>query len=105
MSEWLVNKEDLPEGVVQFDELMCGCGCPSMCWDALLAYLEKCASDDFYCHTDDPFEIFFMYVVDNLKFTEHGTSIHGAWATDRGKEVLTWLQQNIEQAGDLIICY
>jgi len=102
MSEWLVNKDDLPQGIVEFDELLCGCGQPQICWDALYSYLQR---TKFYCNTENPFELFFMYVVDHLKLTEHGTSIYGAWLTQKGKEVLTWLDTNINKAGDLIICY
>ena len=105
MSEWFVNKEDLPKGIVEFDELMCGCGQPQICWNILFTYLEHCASEPFYHNTENPFELFFMYVVDHLKLTEHGTSIYGAWVTDKGKEVLIWLRQNIDKINDLIICY
>ena len=102
MSEWFVDKEDLPEGVVEFSEMMCGCGQPQICWDSLYGYLQR---TEFYCSTENPFELFFMYVMDHVKFTEHGTSIYGAWPTDKGKEVLTWLKRNIDKAGDLVICY
>lgn len=102
MSEWFVNKEDLPKGIVEFSELLCGCGQPQKCWDALYEYLKN---TNFYQNTENPFELFFMYVIDYLKFTEHGTSIYGAWMADKGKEVLVWLEQNIDKAGDLVVCY
>ncbi len=100
--QWLVNKEDLPEGIVEFHEMICGCRQPQICWDILLVYLLVTGS---YYSTEEPFELFFIYVIDHLKFTEHGTSIYGAWITNKGKEVLAWLQQNIDKAGDLVVCY
>lgn len=103
--EWLVNKEDLPEGIVEFNELLCGCGCPASCWELLHQYLKKCASDNFYYREGSPFELFFMYVVDHLGFTEHGTSINGAWITSKGKKTLAWLEQNIDDVYRLVIGY
>ena len=103
IDRWLINKEDLPEGVVEFYELMCGCGSPILCWDALFTLLQ----DETFYHIDDdkPFELFFHYVVDHLKFTDHGTSIGGAWITPKGKEVLAWLQAHIGQISDMVVCY
>ena len=102
MNEWLVNKEDLPEGIVKFSELMCGCGQPFLCWQALYDYLK---STEFYHSTENPFELFFMYIINYIKLTEHGTSIYGAWLTKKGKEVLSWLEQNIDKVDNLVICY
>lgn len=105
MDEWIVRKADLPEGVVEFEELLCGCGRPYHCWEALHSYLKIKTSKEFYTNTDDPYYLFFMYVLSSLKLTEHGTSIYGAWITDKGRKVLKWLDENVEKAGDLVIDY
>jgi hypothetical protein len=102
MEQWLVNKEDLPEGIVKFQELLCGCGEPTKCWEALYDYLK---STELYHNTTNPFELFFMYIIYNLGFTEHGTSIYGSWCTQEGEEVLKWLEKNIDKVDNLVICY
>jgi hypothetical protein len=104
INEWYVNKEDLPGGVVDFSELLCGCGEPGICWDALYDYL-KFADAGQYQRADNAFELFFMYVISHIRLTEHGTSIYGAWLTKKGKEVLNWLHDNIDRVDNLVICY
>lgn len=105
MNSWLVTKEELPEGVVQFSELMCGCGQPILCWEELHKFLKKHTSKEPYENTEEPLRLFFYYVINHLGFTEHGTSIYGAWATEKGKEVLAWLEKNIDKVEDLVITY
>lgn len=105
-NQWLVNVEDLPKGVVEFSELLCGCGQPYLCWNMLLEYLSRKDSENFYLKLNSARSLFFAYIVENkLGFTEHGTSIYGAWITDKGKEVLQWLVENINKIDDMVICY
>lgn len=104
MNAWYVNKEDLPEGIVDFSELLCGCGEPNLCWGALYNYL-KFADVGQYQSADNAFELFFMYIIYHIKLTEHGTSIYGAWPTKKGKEVLYWLNDNIDKVDNLIVGY
>lgn len=37
---------------------------------------------------------FFRYILDNRGFTEHGTSIGGAWITDKGKRLVKLLEES-----------
>jgi hypothetical protein len=110
INEWYVNETDLPKGVVQFSELLCRCGEPIICWEKLQTYLTKCASnveEEFYHRTENPLELFFMYVLYNppLGLTEHGSSIYGSWITNKGREVLTWLNGNIDNIDNMVITY
>ena len=105
MEQWLVNKEDLPEGIVEFSELLCGCGDPQICWEYLHKYLQIKAAKEFYIKTDNPCQLFFMYAIEHLKFTEHGSIINGAWITGNGRKVLMWLKENVNKSGDLVVCY
>lgn len=104
MEQWLVNKEDLPEGIVEFSELLCGCGDPQICWTLLYLYLSLKTIKQ-YQDEQDAARLFFVYVINHLKLTEHGTSIYGAWLTEKGKGVLEWLTKNVNRAGDLVVCY
>jgi len=105
MNGWYVEKESLPEGILEFSESLCGCGSPVDCWRVLHEYLKKCNSDDFYQNTDDPFKLFFMYIISDFGLTEHGTSIYGSWPTKKGREALEWLNHNIQKVDDMIITY
>jgi hypothetical protein len=101
----IINVKDLPVGVIEFDKLLCGCGEPDKCWKLLYEYLQK-ADKNKYINTENTYELFFIYVINNeLEFTEHGSSIYGSWLTDKGKEVLNWLNININITQNMIIDY
>lgn len=83
----------------------CGCGYPDEAKSVIRDYLEvvnkKFDNDaDFYDKFgvkyvyDDKLLLCLAYTIDAAGFTEHGTSIGGAWLTDEGKMLLWLLQQN-----------
>lgn len=45
---------------------------------------------------------FMAYIMDDREFTEHGTSINGAWNTDKGNEFLEMLLREDEVKGENI---
>lgn len=85
----------------------CGCGDPDIAKRVVRDYLEV-INDKF--DSDVTFEKKFgvdlvydndlllclAYTIDAAGFTEHGSSISGAWLTDEGKMFLWLLQQNKE---------
>lgn len=106
MNQWIVNEENLPKSIILFDELLCGCGCPQICWELLHIYLMCKNSSNNWLKLNRPFELFFAYVIDvHCKMTEHGTSIYGSWLTEEGKKALNWLDKNISKVGNMVICY
>jgi hypothetical protein len=42
-------------------------------------------------HDQTDVEVLLAYIADRARWTEHGTSIRGAWLTDNGKRVLRLL--------------
>ena len=83
----------------------CGCGDPNMAKEVIRDYLEvvKAKFDsnaDFtgkfgvkYVY-DDKLLLCLAYTLDAAGFTDHGSSISGAWLTDEGKMFLWLLEQN-----------
>jgi len=78
---------------------LCSCGTPEDCKNVICEYLiilNKWTSntkipkdfktsfgvDSIY---DNPFTLFLAYAIDSYGFTEHGSSIGGAWITDLGR--------------------
>lgn len=83
----------------------CGCGDPDAAKEVIRDYLEvvnkKFDSDaDFYDKFgvkyvyDDKLLLCLAYTLDAAGFTDHGSSIGGAWLTDEGKMFLWLLEQN-----------
>ena len=95
-----------------FEELgLCGCGVPEGTYEAIRLYLQ--IRKNWYedkieyvevnrryltdLHIDDADELqsgilqFMMYVLDDIGFTDHGSSIGGCWLTDDGERLLTVL--------------
>lgn len=85
----------------------CGCGDPDIAKRVVRDYLEvinnkfdsdvtfekKFGVDLVY---DNDLLLCLAYTIDAAGFTEHGSSISGAWLTDEGKMFLWLLQQNKE---------
>lgn len=69
---------------------ICGCGCPKEAYEAVHKMLIMYMAPD-YTKINDPHELFMAYTLDNLEFLEHGSSIYGAWLTDKGKGLLAAL--------------
>lgn len=77
-----------PAQYIQIEFLgLCGCGDPDAVMDYLGELLER-------IEQGNPPEgegldwIFFLYWADDKEFADHGTSIRGAWLTEKGKEIL-----------------
>lgn len=76
-----------------FDQHFCGCGSPEAAAAAVLRLLRL---HPLYEHradfeawiADEGIEYFLLYWLDRNELTEHGTSVGGAWLTDRGKALL-----------------
>lgn len=78
---------------------MCGCASPDDVLDMLEAFLER--KQDYMSYDDqvafakehsEELMLFMQYILDNKGFTEHGTSVYGAWLTDKGKRFLELLK-------------
>ncbi len=83
----------------------CGCGDPNMAKGVIKDYLEvvKAKFDSNADFTgkfgvkfvyDDKLLLCLAYTLDAAGFTDHGSSISGAWLTDEGKMFLWLLEQN-----------
>ena len=85
----------------------CGCGDPDRAKKVVRDYLEV-VNDKFDSNTDfyEKFGVKYVYddklllclaqTLDAAGFTDHGTSISGAWLTNEGKMFFWLLQQNKE---------
>ncbi len=81
---------------------LCGCGRPLDTWEMIHRYLKalKLRSEsvdegieevkNFYMQNYGLAQ-FMAYILDDREYTEHGTSIYGAWLTDKGKDLLSIL--------------
>lgn len=109
---WLI---DCVEEVFTFNILgLCGCGCPDASRRDIRNYLrivnlkrkDFSTFDDYYkiyiARMKEYFNVesvydnsllqFMAYILDNKGFTEHGSSIGGAWITEKGKQYLSVLE-------------
>lgn len=85
------DAREMVEGSLVAHELgWCACGDTERVDALMLAYLSVAAQEpilDAEIDNDDAFMLI-AYLADFLGWTDHGTSIHGAWLTDDGKEAL-----------------
>jgi len=77
----------------------CGCGDPTSAMILIRDILNsiKEGGTDQTLFPSDGLYYFMLYWLDDKGFTEHGTSIHGCWLTDLGKEILNdinWCLEN-----------
>ena len=81
----------------------CGCGNPEEAQTAILNFLDAHEEFDnreeklkkyfgFKYVYDNPLLLCFAYTMDAAGFTEHGTSIGGAWLTEDGEDYLYCLR-------------
>jgi len=79
----------------------CGCGDHDALDRMMTTYLESRASEVWpkpaLEEVSADATLLLAYLADQQGWTEHGTSIRGAWLTDDGKEVLGFLQAMREQ--------
>ena len=80
------------------DELgICGCGNPELVYAAIYNMLkDRQARGDFLVKIDEnihPYALYMAYMLDHQGFTEHGSSVYGAWLTSKGVELLEALEQ------------
>lgn len=62
----------------------CGCGCPDCFVEQLYEYLKLVEKREI---PDDKY-VAYMYLADNAGLTEHGSSVYGAWLSEKGKKLL-----------------
>ena len=90
----------------------CGCGTPEIAKKVIRDYLEIVNNDsDKKCDElkkrfgveyvyDNELLLCLAYALDAAKFTEHGSSVGGAWLADEGKMFL-WLLKHNEELDNL----
>ena len=69
---------------------ICGCGRPEEAYAAVHEMLIRSKTGKLI-EPDEPHVLYMAYNLDHLGFLEHGSSIYGAWITDKGEELLTAL--------------
>lgn len=81
----------------------CACGDPSEIDGMMLAYLRARAHEDFPKPAAEGVspqaELLLAYIADGLGWTEHGSSIGGAWLTEDGREAM----ENLSKALDVLV--
>ena len=92
-----IEEADLPfpDGMRELSALCCGCGDPTIFWQCVLDALERANDPKRYwdqLHKDRGL-YFAVSVLDCLGFTDHGSSIAGAWLSPSGEEVLRFLRR------------
>ena len=71
----------------------CGCGDPDGIDEMMLDYLTSASPEHpDVLRADTPVRLLMAYVADQLEWTEHGTSIGGAWLTKEGITARAFLQ-------------
>lgn len=85
----------LPKSMCDLSDTFCGCGDPELAYQWISDYLTRISNQNtsYKVPTTGP-EYIAIYLMDHLGFTEHGSTIHGSWLTDRGKEVLEFISNN-----------
>ena len=90
---------------IVFGEIgLCGCGYPDSVLDMIQEFLEKKSEERHSIYDEEAEEFakkwalqmtyYLAYTLDHHGFTEHGTSISGAWITDKGKAFLEMLRKS-----------
>jgi hypothetical protein len=83
----------LETGYPAFDKLgWCLCGDPAVVEVAILNYLRAKKADP-WLPADTAEEFVWAYICDDAKWTEHGTSIEGAWLTPSGQDMIDDLEK------------
>lgn len=93
----------LPDSIAAIDNLMCGCGDPGAVWEWIKQYLtDRPSQYGGYSlgKIESGPEIFCAYILDHLRITEHGGSVMNAWRTEKGDEVLEFLNKHGAEWGD-----
>jgi len=86
----------------------CGCGTPEDAREAVCKFLDAHRDYDHKKEKlkeyfgvesvyDEPLLLCLAYTMDAAGFTEHGTSIAGAWLTEDGKDYLYCLEMKMEE--------
>lgn len=90
-------------------QFFCGCGSPESALEALhkilrcLPLYERDNQEAFEkLVPDDGVQYFILYVLDEMKLTEHGGSVGGCWLDDRGKDLLGALDRNENNFEDIM---
>jgi len=92
------------------DLKMCGCGSPERTQEVIKLVLEAHSIKDYKCRMEalsnicdvdinknanyDGLIQFVLYILDSHGILEHGSSIGGAWLTEKGKALLELLQMS-----------
>lgn len=70
----------------------CGCGDPDAIDALMLTYLSEQPGWEHAPTQGNDVRLLLAYIADDLAWTEHGSSVFGAWLTDDGKQALSNLQ-------------
>lgn len=88
----------LPYSISRLNDLICGCGSPSLVWELVMEYLTRPAAADrdfpVFMDPETPGDWMLLYAVNYARMTEHGTGIRGGWITEEGTEALEFLCQH-----------
>lgn len=88
----LVGKPN--KAIEMIDSLnICGCGNPEIAYESIRQMLLRAKDQNVITDLDNPdgYMLFMAYTLDSMGFLEHGSSIYGAWITEKGKELLKCL--------------
>lgn len=72
----------------------CGCGSPEITYEAIHKMLKDFANQNWDTDTtDDPYKQYMAYILEEKGLAEHGSNIRCSWLTDKGKEMLSALDE------------
>lgn len=85
--EW-AHLPRLPDSILPFANMFCGCATTENTWGAVLAELDRLERKEYL--EDDGLA---QALCDHVGLSEHGTAIRGGWLTDKGVEALAFLRK------------
>lgn len=87
---------EMPDFMYELYGHFCGCGAPELAYQEVINELRRLADRGKppEGHDENGLWWLLVYFLDSLDLTEHGISVRGAWLTDKGGDVLKFLEEH-----------
>lgn len=93
--ELWVPENIMPDSVRDVCTQFCGCGAPEVAWGWVRTYLSSVKEQTYRMKdVQDGAEWVAVYLMSRLDLTSHGVSVCNSWMTEKGEEVLAFLEKH-----------